>query len=570
MESATIIEKEITLKTSKFKLGYFHLSTCEMGRLVPVGLQEVLPGDIFSMRTSILARMTPLLAPIMHPIQIRIHHFFVPNRLLWRFWGEFIASSPKTKDMTIPTTNFLDTYEEGTLADYFNLPIGNKDAIGSGEDILAFPFLAYLMIWKEFFADEQLQSDKIAEIEELLEQVYESKGGRVPALGGKTLAELKAFAVAWSKDYFTSARNEPQIGDDVAIPVQAGATANSGISIRNARIDSNGFSFPLKVSAVLDPNAGDSDSRNGVYGTRLEGASNVFSARSYAYSIPRDTSKTEAENIAAFQELVKQQPTGHITADKILNNKGQDVLAGQSISLQDLRNALALGRINEHRNMYGTRFVEYLNYLGVKTSDYRLQRPILLGSGRQLIQISEVLQTAEATGGVVGSMKGHGLGVTSSNRFIRGFEEHGFILSFVSIVPKTIYTNGIPKMWSRKIPYDWWQKELQNLGMQPIKNKEVYFGKDIDHNEEVFGYQNIWDEYRTNQSRISGEFRSLFRDWHLSREFATPPALNSDFIACNPTKRVFAEQTGNPFLLMIRNFAVARRLVSKRANPKTF
>lgn len=555
------------MKTNKFKLGNFHLTTCDMGRLVPIGLQEVLPGDIFSMRTSILTRVTPMLAPVMHPIKLQIYHFFVPNRLLWRYWGEFVASAPKCKDMLAPFTQCVTT-KKGTLADYMNVPL-KKEA----KELLAFPFLAYLMIWKDYFADDQLNEDLIAQIDEFLVKVYESKGGDIGKITIGQLTEnvpdLTAFAVAWSKDYFTSARNEPQLGDDVVIPVHQGASANGQLKLTNARIDK----VPLWSSIVRGEikTGGDSGNVASVWspairvgGRRSSDGANVNGIQPLDIAGPFYST----DDINAYLDSPASNG-GNLTADAILNVDGQDVLAGQGISLQELRNSLALGRINEHRNMYGTRFVEYLNYLGVKTSDYRLQRPLLLGSGQSLLQISEVLQTAEAQNGVVGSMKGHGLGSVSSNRFIRGFEEHGFILSFCVIRPKTIYTDGIPKMWSRRIAYDWWQKELQNLGMQPVKNKELFFQGSA-QDDEVFGYQDIWQEYRTNQSRISGDFRDYFDDWHLAREFNQLPALNQDFIACNPSKRIFVEQTHQPFLLMCRNFAVARRLVSRRANPKTF
>lgn len=547
------------MKTNKFKLGNFHLTTCDMGRLVPIGLQEVLPGDIFSMRTSILTRVTPMLAPVMHPIKLQIYHFFVPNRLLWRYWGEFVASAPKCKDMLAPFTKSVTT-KKGTLADYMNIPLKQE-----AKELLAFPFLAYLMIWKDYFADDQLNEDLIAQIDEFLVKVYESKGGDIGKITIGQLTEnvpdLTAFAVAWSKDYFTSARNEPQLGDDVVIPVHQGASANGQITLTNAKINN----IPLWGSIQQ---GSDAEGANKNYAPAITVGGKPVSTTAIRGGF-EPVSFMRGTNLDQVNDYLAIAKGGELTADAILNANGQNALAGQGISLQELRNSLALGRINEHRNMYGTRFVEYLNYLGVKTSDYRLQRPLLLGSGQSLLQISEVLQTAEAQNGVVGSMKGHGLGSVSSNRFIRGFEEHGFILSFCVIRPKTIYTDGIPKMWSRRIAYDWWQKELQNLGMQPVKNKELFFQGSA-QDDEVFGYQDIWQEYRTNQSRISGDFRDYFDDWHLAREFNQLPALNQDFIACNPSKRIFAEQTHQPFLLMCRNFAVARRLVSRRANPKTF
>lgn len=619
------------MKTSKFNLGNFHLTTCEMGRLVPIGFQEVLPGDIFSLKTSILARALPMLAPVMHPIHIRVHHFFVPNRILWRFWGDFITSSNRYPGLLSPKTA-LQNASKGTLADYFNLPLGIT------KNINAFPFLSYLKIWTEYFADDEINQDSIVTINDYLNEIYEQKTEVIPTLtlNGETLAlpQFPVFPVSWRKDYFTSARNEPQLGDDINIPLtyngvaggagSSGSVFAKGVSISDPSFDhddnpGNDPFFPFSAYSFPGSAGGNwysgatfnmgMPSRAGTASTSLtndiikggfyvpkgktpeERKANYDAAISeglqgYPSGVSGITTEPVLTGILQFdgsytQEVEKKladtlnkyaQPVW-MKFDKLTDSQGGDyvsnVVSGTSLSLTDLRNSLALQRIQEHRQMYGDRFVEYLSYLGVKSSDARLQRPQLLATGRELLQISEVLQTAEATGGVVGSMKGHGVSSLSSNRFLRGFEEHGFILSFVSIVPQALYTQGVSKVWDRSIPTDYWQKELNNLGMQPIKNSEVYFSDD-NKNDEIFGYQNIWDEYRSNQGRVSGDFRDTLSDWHLARFFANRPALNSDFIACNPSKRIFAEQTTNPFLLMVRNRCVARRLLPKRSNPKTF
>ena len=229
------------------------------------------------------------------------------------------------------------------------------------------------------------------------------------------------------------------------------------------------------------------------------------------------------------------------------------------VTVNILREALALQRYEEARARYGSRYVEYLRYLGVRSSDARLQRPEYLGGGQQTIQFSEVLQTAEGTD-PVGDLKGHGISAHRTNRFRRFFEEHGFIVSLLSVKPKTMYSQGLARHWNRRTKEDFFQKELQHIGQQEVLNKEVYASHSNPNG--IFGYGDRYDEYRRNLSTVSGEFRTTLDFWHLARTFSSDPALNAAFVKAVPSERVFAVPSTDVLWIMAKHNIQARRIVS--------
>lgn len=242
-----------------------------------------------------------------------------------------------------------------------------------------------------------------------------------------------------------------------------------------------------------------------------------------------------------------------------------------AVSMNVLREALALQRFEEARARFGSRYVEYLRYLGVRSSDARLQRPEYLGGGKNTIQFSEVLQQGVTTSGNtlgVGNMRGHGIAGVRSNRFRRYFEEHGLVMSLASVRPKTIYGNGLPRMWNRRVKEDFWQKELQHIGQQEIQNKEVYGAHS--NKDGIWGYQDRYDEYRRQESNVAGDFRSTLNFWHMSRDFAADPALNSTFVSCVPTERSFAVPSEDVIYIMANHSIQARRLVAPAGTSYIF
>lgn len=506
-------------RRSKFNLSSYRLLTCDMGELIPCGLTEVLPGDTFQHSSSALIRVSPLLAPVMHPVHVRVHHFFVPHRLIWVDWEKFITGGPDGMDASVfPTITLSYTGPSpgtgsgaiGQLGDYLGAYAGLNGLVVS-----ALPFRAYSLIWNEFYRDQDLQTPLVIDL----------------TSGPDTTTNTVLQNVAWEKDYFTSARPWTQKGPEVSIPLTGDAPV-----IGIGRLDTNWTAGPS--STLYESN----NASRTYAGFSLIDPSGASTGRTYI---------EQGDNIGGGGAYPK------IRAD--LSNV-------TAATINDLRLAMALQRYEEARARFGSRYTEYLAYLGVRSSDARLQRPEYLGGGKQTIQFSEVLQTSPTTDGDdevgVGNLKGHGIGAVRSNRYRRFFEEHGYVVSLFSVRPKTMYVQGLPRTWNRRVKEDFWQKELEHIGQQEVLNKELYAPHASP--DGVFGYQNRYDEYRRQESWISGEFRTTELDfWHMARIFGSTPALNADFVKSNPTKRINAVQSNDVLWCMINHSLQARRQLSK-------
>lgn len=486
------------MKRNKHSLSNYKLFTLDMGELVPCGLMEVLPGDSVQQATSALIRCSPLLAPVMHPVSVRIHHWFVPHRLVWDEWEDFITAGPMGTSLpAFPTIQLPNPTTIGALSDYLGIPHGLNAPVVS-----ALPFRAYAMIFNENYRDQ-----------DLVNEVVMSK-----ASGNDTTTNTFLLKAAWEKDYFTSSRPWEQKGPTVTVPL--GTTA------------------PVRYRAQ---SSGGADGKiAGVY----------TNATAPGLGIP-----------------YRSDTLGGSGTDLGLNSANYNLVADltgvSAITVNALRQALALQSFEEARARYGSRYTEYLRYLGVKSSDARLQRPEYLGGGKQTIQFSEVLATADnGTNTKVGDLKGHGISAMKSNRYRRFFEEHGYVVSLMSVLPKTMYVQGIARHWNRRSREDFWQREFQHIGQQAVKNKEVYAASAAP--DATFGYQDRYDEYRRTESTIAGEFRTSALDyWHMGRIFASEPALNSTFVTATPTKRNFASQSTDVLYVMAKHNIQARRLVAK-------
>lgn len=495
-------------RRSLFSLSHFKLFTGKMGYLYPVACVETLPGDTFQMSTSIFLRFSPMVAPVMTPVTVKVHHWFVPTRLIWDDSEDMITGGPD--GMSVPIPPYFVAGEEGVAsrssADYLGVPPGVP-----GLEYSSLPQRAINLIYNEWYRDQNLQEEKALSTESGLD----------------TTTDQSLFLSPWDKDYFTAASPYEQKGAAVNVPVMG--TGADGLEISVTGIPT----FSRETGSYP------SGSFNSV-------TDNVI--------VRYNTSAGTASGTTRY--LAWDDPGLAITGD----------METGSINLNQFREAMAMQRFEEHRMLYGSRYTEYLRYLGVRASDARLQRPEYLGGGRSVVQFSEVLQTAEGTD-PVGTMRGHGIGAMRTNRFRRFFEEHGYVITLMSIRPKSIYTQGLNRMFSRKIKTDWWQKEFEHIGQQEILNKEIYAASS--EPDGTFGYQDRYNEYRTVPSSVAGEFRDSLNYWHLGREFAEAPTLNSDFISSLPTDRIFADQTGNDTLYIMANNSIqARRLLSKRGTPR--
>lgn len=471
-----------------------------MGELIPCGLLEVLPGDSIQHATSALLRCSPLLSPVMHPVHVRIHHWFVPHRLVWEDFEDFITGGPDGMDASVfPTFTFgAGVNTVGSLADY----LGVTPLSGVALSCSAIPFRGYSLIWNEWYRDQDLQAPLVID----------------KTSGLDTTTNIALQNVCWEKDYFTSARPWEQKGPGITVPLGTSAPVLYSHANTTAWKVRNAATGALEVGATANMQA------------------NVTSG---------DLGK---QGVATSQ----LDPSGNLIAD---------LSAASAVTVNVLREALALQRYEEARARYGSRYTEYLRYLGVRSSDARLQRPEYLGGGKKVIQFSEVLQTAEGAN-PVGEMRGHGVSALRSNRYRRFFEEHGYVFSLISVRPRTMYAQGLARTWNRRIKEDFWQKELEHIGQQEILNKEVFAGHASQ--DATFGYQDRYDEYRRAESTIAGEFRLPTLDfWHMARIFASSPALNADFVKSVPTERTFAVPSEDVLYIMANHSIQARRMVAQ-------
>lgn len=486
------------MKRSKHGLSHYRLLTGGMGYLTPVGMYEVLPGDTFQQSTSLLLRCSPLLAPVMHPVTVRIHHWFVPTRLLWDGWESFITGGKDGMGDGVgapPTFSSATPVAKGSLADYFGIPVGTVN-----QAVSQFPFLAYKKIWEDWYTDQDFYD---------------------PATLPPVDIHWGLLPIAWEKDYFTTSRPWPQKGPDIVVPL-----GNAAPVVGRGGPPTFTFSSDAQTPQQMQGNSTDTDVH--ISAGPLTGGNKAM--------LWGDT-QLEA-----------------------------DLTSAAGANINDFRRAFALQRYQEARARYGSRYTEYLAYLGVRSSDARLQRSEFLGGGKQTISFSEVLKTGagEDPAEPIGTMKGHGINAMRSARYRRFFEEHGYVISLLSVRPKTIYMDGIARMWKRTTKEDYWQRELEQIGQQEVVDTEIHHAG----TGTVWGYQDRYSEYKQIPSTVHAEFRDTLDYWHLARKFASPPALNGSFVICDPSRRIFAEQTFDPFWIMAFNSVQARRMVRKSGSAR--
>lgn len=457
-----------------------------MGKLIPTSCYEVLPGDSVQQGVSALVRVSPLVAPVMHPVQVRFHTFYCPNRILWDGWEDFITGGADGYDVSEPPFVTSDV-AEGSIADYLGVPPG------TARTFQAMPLQAVAKVFNEYYRDQDL----VAELD-------------LDTIDGTTLPPN----IAWEKDYFTSARPWTQKGPEVTLPLG-----------QQAPITFDGAAGEIPTIKAL----------SGDYDLFVQAAPG---------SVVQGTNPGDSPLYADLRDAT-------------------------AASVNDVRRAFALQRYEEARAQYGSRYTEYLRYLGVTSSDARLQRPEYLGGGKQTISFSEVLGTYDGgeTGGTLGQLGGHGIAAIRSRPFRRFFEEHGFVLTFMSVRPKTMYAQSLHRMWTRRDKEDYYQKELETIGQQVVLNSEVY--ADSTDPNGIFGYQDRYSEYKRVPSTVKSEFRNLLDYWHLARKFGSEPVLNGSFVACDPSERIFADQTATQKLwCMVNHNVVARSMVRKNVKAR--
>ena len=503
----------IDIQRSRFDRSSSIKTTFNAGDVVPFYLEEVLPGDTFNVKTSKVVRMQTLLTPIMDNIYLDTYYFFVPNRLVWQHWKQFCGEN--TESAWIPETEYAmpqitspadKGWEVGTIADYFGIPTGVK-----GLSVSALPFRAYALIINEWFRDENLQDPLVVPVDD--STVAGSNGATFVtdvAKGGKPFIACKYH------DYYTSALPAPQKGPDVTIPVSAGAN--------------------LPVMATKDVHAAGGYS---LFGNAQVNKSGVYSMGkgSARASIGGDFSTPSSFNFSEASSPVAVPSSNDPAYFDPTNLWAIDNGAVSAATINQLRLAFQIQKFYERQARGGSRYTEVIrSFFGVTSPDSRLQRPEYLGGNRVPININQVVQQS-GTGGSSSTPQGTVVGMSqttdTNSDFIKSFTEHGFIIGVMVARYDHTYQQGLDRLWSRKDNFDYYWPVFANIGEQAIKNKEIYAqGNATD--DEVFGYQEAWAEYRYKPNRVTGEMRSSYEQsldvWHLADDYERLPSLSAEWI----------------------------------------
>jgi hypothetical protein len=467
-------------KKNVFDLTHDVKLSAEMGNLTPILTLECVPGDKFDIGCESLIRFAPMIAPVMHRMDVSMHYFFVPNRILWDNWEKFITGNDS--ELVAPYIAYDNGFINPTFGlegcvkfmDYMGVP--PQVPGGEAQNINALPFAAYQAIYNEYYRDQNL----IAPIP------YKLTDGNNNTSLTRLHQLLDLRKRAWEHDYFTASLPFAQKGAAVDIPLGTIQT-------------------PAAKIQGLDT-AGTSNNVQGVSGTfDIDPVSGPLAPGLYA---PATTADVE--------------PT----------------------TINDLRRAFRLQEWLEKNARGGTRYIEsILTHFGVKSSDKRLQRPEYITGVKSPVVISEIVNTTGQSDGLAqGNMAGHGISVSSGRSGSYYCEEHGYIIGVMSVMPKTCYQQGIPKTFLKNDNLDYFWPSFAHIGEQPVTNNEIYAYTSTA--DETFGYVPRYAEYKYMPSRVAGEFRDSLDYWHLGRKFDTQPALSGEFVSCTPTKRIFAVLEG--------------------------
>lgn len=492
-------------------LSFTHLTATNMGDLIPIYCEEIYPGDTFDYQAVVKAQFEALLGNAFINVDVFLHAFFVPNRLNFDGWEDFISGGLDGQNATVPPT--IEAPEGGftkySLADFFGFPLGK-----AGIKVSALPFRAYNLIYNEFYRNQDLQ--------EAL--------GWTDAPGIDNVSNLAVQKRNWMKDYFTSSLPFQQRGPAVTIPVGA----------NNAPVVGNGIALGLTDGSNL---AGLSSFGSGASGN-AEGYLRPVTT-SYGLDVGVTSSGPSGTN------RLKTNIVAGVTTDPTKSGLIADLASATGITIEQLRLSERIQFFMEKTARSGVKYIDLLRaFFGVKSSDARLQRPEFLGGGRAPVIVTEVLQTSATTStSPQGNIAGHAVSLQRIPRIRKSFEEHGILMVLCSVMPRTGYMQGINRKWTRTNRYDYWWDVFERLGEQAILNKEIFaqgpsvtdnLGNPVDDN--VFGYAPRYDELRQNESLVTSDMRDNLSFMHLMRQFDSLPTLSSDFVKANVPTRIFATE----------------------------
>lgn len=538
------------MKRSKFDRSHVYKTTFDSGKLIPVFVDEVLPGDTTRMSVNYFARLATPIKPIMDNIYLDWFFFFVPNRLVWEHWQNFCFEQEDPLDSTdyvIPTVtatnNSKDAYI-GSLWDYFGLPINTS---GNISGISALPFRGVYLIWNEWFRDENLQKSVKIQKGDTNEVLNSARASEQPSWvftsGTAIVPGLACPPRGKRHDYFTSALPWTQKGPGVSIGLAGTADIIDPSPGIGYCLVSNGTEL-----AAVSAYGGNASSSGGA---RVVTGSGSISFRGTG---------SDSSAVAGFAGNSTKNVTvvAHPTAHFLASDSYVDLDSSSIFTINSLRTAFQMQKFYERLARGGSRYTEVLrSFFGVVSPDARLQRPEFLGSFTKMVNVNPIAQTSATDNtSPQGNLSAYGVTAAKFHGFTKSFVEHGYIFGFVCARADLTYQQGINKMWLRSTVYDFYWPTFAHLGEQAIELREIYAQGSKD-DDIVFGYQERYAEYRYKPSQITGKFRSsvtggTLDKWHLSQFFKSAPTLNEEFIVENPPiERIIAVPSEPEFLLDI-------------------
>ena len=487
-----------TIKVGNIKSNFFDLSydvktSFEMGYLIPSPPIDCVPGDRITLGAKSIVRFAPLVAPVMHRYDVRHEYYFIPKRLLWNNWENWITQTEVAGDL--PAYPFITinggtaTPDNYSLLNYLGLP-WNLAGVGENRNVSAMIPAAYQMVWDQYYRPQY---------------IIDQDPDAFTLIDGDNSANFNAICTlrqrAWERDILTANLPEAQKGDPVMIPIGSANVVVDPLASGGGRFVGADDHFPVGANPVSTNAFGDVQAGN-----------------------PLETALYDPNNTLKTDDL-------------------------GATTINDLRLAYALQRLKEKLMRGGSRLTEFLRVVfGVTPQDARLDRAEYITGVKAPIVISEVLNTTGTEELPQGNMSGHGVGVVNEDYNKPYYvQEHGYIICMTSVIPRTAYQQGIDLMWQKMSdPTQEYTPDLSHIGEQATKNQEIFAFTADDADD--FGYVPRYAEYKTMRSYVTGEFQTSLQQWHSGRIFGSPPVLDAAFIMCSVDNRIFAVPSANNHL----------------------